>query len=361
MMKNKILIVEDSSINRSILNRILADEYDIIEASDGVEAIDIIEKRYQEIAAVILDLLMPKMGGLELLKIISAKEKYNQMPVMIATGEHDDELESECLKSGAWDFITKPYNPIVLKSRLHNIIGLSQTQLMYRIRIMAERDLLTNLYNRRFFMKTTSEMLHKNIGTTYVLIRMDIDQFRLYNSSFGSTAGDTLLMKIANGISNHMNKKENVTYGRIESDVFCICIPYDQKGIENNLKSARENVQKLCDNYHLKLSFGLYVIDDHHMDMEKIYANAAEAARACKKDKNISYAYYSDEMGQQEIKAQMFSNEINRAIEEKQFQVYLQPKYSIITDMPCGAEALVRWIHPEWGMVSPGEFILIFE
>jgi len=149
-MKNKILIVEDSSINRSILKRILADEYDIIEASDGIEALDMIEKRYTEIAAVILDLLMPKMGGLELLKIISTKEKYNQMPVMIATGEHDDELESECLKSGAWDFITKPYNPIVLKSRLHNIIGLSQTQLMYRIRIMTEKDLLTNLYNRRF-------------------------------------------------------------------------------------------------------------------------------------------------------------------------------------------------------------------
>jgi len=210
-------------------------------------------------------------------------------------------------------------------------------------------------------MKTTNEMLHKNVGTTYVLIRMDIDQFRLYNAFFGSTAGDALLMKIANGISNHMNKKENVTYGRIESDVFCICIPYDQKEIENNLRSARENVQKLCDNYHLKLTYGLYVITDHDMDMEKIYANAAEAARVCKKDKNKTYAYYSDEMGQQEIKAQMFSNEMNRAIEEKQFQVYLQPKYSIITDMPCGAEALVRWLHPEWGMVSPGDFIPIFE
>lgn len=207
-LKNKILIVEDSTINRAILANILQNEYDIIEAANGQEAYDIISKQYNEISAMILDLLMPVMDGKELLSLLSKEDLYSNLPVLIATGEHNDQLESQCLELGAWDFVTKPYNPIVIKLRLRNIIGRSQTHLLSRIRTLAEKDTLTGLYNRQYFMKATVSMLKNNSNTRFVFVRMDIDHFRLYNSSFGSQAGNLLLKRIARGIEQKLEEND---------------------------------------------------------------------------------------------------------------------------------------------------------
>lgn len=139
-MKNKILIVEDNFVNRSILKKMLLDEYDVQEAENGAKALDIIKRDYKELSAIILDLIMPVMDGRELLNILIHSEKYSNIPVLIATGEHNQELERECLQIGAWDFVTKPYDPFILKLRLENIIGRSQTYLLQKIRVLAERS-----------------------------------------------------------------------------------------------------------------------------------------------------------------------------------------------------------------------------
>ncbi len=362
-MNNTVLIVEDNTVNRNILKKILLDEYTIMEASDGLEALDIIKKNHDNISAIILDLLMPNMDGRELMQIITKDDKYSNLPILIATGEHNSVLESECLEMGAWDFVTKPYSPIVIKLRLRNIIGRSQTYLMNRVQTLAQRDTLTGLYNRQYFMKSTAQMLRDNTDETYVLVRVDIDHFRLYNSSFGSKAGDTLLVNIANGIKliTAQRVKGAATYGRIESDVFCLCLPYHKKPLEDALIEVEHDIQGLCSTYRLKVSFGLYVIDDRNIELETMYAHSVEAAKLCKNNLNVLFGYYGKEMGEKAQKALLLTNEMARAIEEKQFKVYLQPKYSLTTNSPCGSEALVRWIHPEWGMVSPGEFIPVFE
>ena len=362
-MKNRILIVEDSDVNRDILEEILCDTYEILVAEDGEEAYEIIKSRHKSLSAVIIDLLMPKIEGKEFLRLLSKEERYSNLPILVATLDHNDKLESECLQLGAWDFVTKPYNPIVLKLRLNNIIGRSQTHLLQRIQILAETDALTGIYNRRFFMKNTAEMIRNERGETFALIRMDIDQFRLYNSSFGSEAGDELLVNIANQIVKDMAKAQfpHRTYGRIESDVFCICIPYQKQQTEEVICQVERGIQGFCSTYRLKVSFGIYIIEDPDVDMEKIYACSVDAARSCKNNLNQFYAYYSNDMGKREEKAQLLTNEMERALKEEQFLVYLQPKYLIETNSPCGAEALVRWMHPEWGLVSPGDFIPIFE
>lgn len=362
-MKNRILVVEDSKINRNILVKILMDEYEVIQAVNGEDALEIIRQQYMDISAVILDLLMPKMDGRQLLSILSEEEKYANLPILIATGEHNNELESECLQLGAWDFITKPYNPIVLKLRLNNIIGRSKSYLLHRIQMLAQRDTLTNLYNRQFFMKETAKIIKEHEDITFVLVRMDIDQFKLFNSSFGSEAGDKLLKKMADCIRNKLkeNKAKYKTYGRIESDVFCVCLPYEKESLERKLCEYAKEIQGFSSEYRLKVSFGLYVIDNPNLEIEKMYSNSVEAAQKCKYNLNKIYAYYVSEMGKREEKAQILTNEMETAIKKQQFKVYFQPKYSIETNSPCGAEALVRWIHSEWGIVSPGEFIPVFE
>ncbi len=362
-MKLTILVAEDNQINRTILQRILSEQYNVILASDGEEALEIIEKQFDSLSAVVLDLLMPKMNGMDLLKILSANERYSNLPILVATGDHNEKVESKCLQAGAWDYVTKPYNPLVIMLRLSNIIGRSRSSLMHRIQTLAERDTLTGLYNRQYFMNATQKMIRSHLDTRFVLIRMDIDNFRLYNASFGSEVGDRLLCQIADGIQCKTADydPDHVTYGRLESDVFCICVPYDKEKVENELCINEELIQSLTANYRLKASYGLYVVDNPELEMEAMYAHSSEAAKLCKNNLNKYFAYYDTEMSEREEKAQLYINEMSKALEKEQFKVYLQPKYSIDSGRPCGAEALVRWQHPQWGIVYPGEFIPVFE
>lgn len=358
-MKQRVLVVEDNNLNQRILHKILHTEYEVEQAYNGAEALTIIQKEYLDLAAVILDLRMPVMDGWQLLNILSKDPTYQNLAILIATGEPDDRLESHCLKAGAWDFVTKPYNAEVIRLRLRNIIGRSQVDLIKQIRRLSERDRLTNLYNREFFMASTKRMILADEDTTYALVRMDIDNFRLFNSSFGSEAGDELLKKIAEGLAEC--KSEKRIYGRIESDVFCICLPYHVDEIYEFIKYMEAYTQKFCVNYRLKFSFGIFVISDPYMDMEKMYSCTVEAARSCKRRVNCTSAVYDEKMSEQEAKYQRITNEMEEALRREQFLVFLQPKYSLETEKPCGAEALVRWKHPDQGMISPGDFIPVFE
>ncbi|MDD3338377.1 MAG: EAL domain-containing protein [Lachnospiraceae bacterium] len=358
-MKQQILIVEDNILNQKILMKNLQEDYSILQAFNGKEALAVIRKQYAGIAAVILDLRMPEMDGEELLEILSKDKTYKNLPILVATGEHDEKMESRCLELGAWDFVTKPYSPKVIHLRLENIIGRSQMILMEKIRILSERDYLTDLYNRAFFMEKTKEMIQKYPEKTFVLIRMDVDNFRLYNSTFGSGAGDELLKSLADLLRQDGSYYQ--TYGRIESDVFCICTLYEPERLRESLITLEDHIQAYSRNYRLQLSFGLYVIRDIREDMEKMYSCTVEASHQCKRKINTTYMYYDEEMSREEAKIQRITTQMETAIREKQFEVYLQPKYSLDTNLPCGAEALVRWRHPEHGMISPGEFIPVFE
>ncbi|MDD3797293.1 MAG: EAL domain-containing protein, partial [Lachnospiraceae bacterium] len=308
---------------------------------------------------VILDLRMPGMDGRELLKIMAKDKRYSNLPILVVTGEQDGYTDTECLEMGAWDFVARPYNAAVIRLRLRNIIGRSQVYLMKRIHTLAEQDRLTGLYNREFFMEETKRMLLQNPDKKFVLVRMDIFNFRLFNSFFGTKAGDELLLKMARKIEEKRIPYE--TYGRIKSDVFCICAQYDKEQLELALHRAEEWSQGLCENYRIRFSFGLYVIEDRRLEMEKMYSCATEAARKNKKSVNNLFTYYNKKISVEEEQEQRLINQMDAALKSQQFQVYLQPKYSLETEKPCGAEALVRWIHPGRGIISPGEFIPVFE
>lgn len=157
-MKNKqtILIVEDQMINRAILKKILSVEYNVLEAENGAAALDILTVQNKKVNAILLDLVMPVMDGYEFLVRIRNTE-FEDLPVIVLTGETGNEAEQQVLDSGAWDFITKPYQPVILLTRLKNAIARSQMGMFERICYIAEHDTLTGLYNRsKFLFRDTS-------------------------------------------------------------------------------------------------------------------------------------------------------------------------------------------------------------
>jgi diguanylate cyclase (GGDEF)-like protein len=356
-----LLVIDDSAVNRKILDKMLSGTYGIIEAANGKEALEKLGEHSGSIAGMILDLVMPVMDGFEFMREISGEEKYSNIPILVATSDKEQGSEQICLELGAWDFVQKPYDAAILKLRLKNIISRSRINVLEEIKRASEHDALTGLYNRKKFYEATRAALDENAGAKFVLVRFDIDHFRLFNSFFGEQAGDDLLKFIAASLERDAGSLGIRTYGRIESDVFGLCMPCDSALMDRLISGINRLFAEYIPSYYIEPSFGVYVIDDPGLPVETMYARATMAAEKCKGKYMLHVAYYDQGMTDMYYKAQKIMNEAQSALDGEQFVVYFQPKYNISTEMPYGAEALARWKHPERGMISPAEFIPVFE
>ena len=145
--RRKVLVVDDEFVNRQLLGMIVGEEYEVIFAENGREALDLIRENRETLSLVMLDLIMPVMDGFELLELLHGDEELRRIPVIVLTSEKSAEVRS--LKLGAADFITKPYDmPEVILARVARIIELSEGRSLIRA---TEKDELTGLYTGSFF------------------------------------------------------------------------------------------------------------------------------------------------------------------------------------------------------------------
>ncbi len=352
--KNTILIVDDEAIIKTSLKDVLSKEFDVLLASDGKEALEVLEENLNEIAVIVLDLIMPVMDGFQFMAEFNTHQEYANIPVIVATSNDDEYSEQKCLEAGVWDFVMKPYNPVLLCFRIKNAIEKSRM-------IMAERDPVTGLYSKFKFYQTVRRMLLEVPGEKFAFVRFDIDRFKMINNFYGIKEGDKVLKSIAAELRRIATVFDNFVYGRLENDIFAVCMPYKEENIELLANALQINMKKLNKDYNIKVSCGVYVISDYNMDVSEMYDRAFLAAKSCKGKYVQNIAYYDESMIENMRQEQFIINEVNKALEEEQFAVYLQPKINLVTDRSYGAEALVRWMHPEKGMISPGEFIPVYE
>lgn len=357
---SKVLIVDDQEINRIILKKILVPEFSVIEAVNGQEALNILHKDGNSICAILLDLIMPVMDGFGFLRQIRNTD-YASLPVIVLTGDCDDQTEAKALEEGAYDFIHKPYQATVLKTRLKNSIARNQMDLFNRMKYLAEHDPLTDLYNRSKFFTETRNMLNEHKQTSFVFIRMDIDRFSMINSFWGEDEGDHLLCHIALRVSEEAGRYDLSTYGRINSDIFCMVIPYDKEQLAPTLSAMIHHLQSLKSDYVIKPSFGIYPVADVSEPVESMYERASLAAASCKGISTSYIGIYDEKMQETSRWEQEVSDCMQQALDNGEFIPWLQPKYSLKSELPCGAEALVRWNHPTLGILGPGRFVPIFE
>ena len=352
--RSTILVVDDEEMVKQRLRDTMSDEFDIIDASDGKEALEILEANSGRISVVLLDLIMPVMDGFQFMNEFRKHQEYNNIPVIVATANDDWHSEQKCLEAGVWDFVMKPYNPVLLQFRIRNAIDKSRM-------IMSERDPVTGLYSKLKFYQSVRKMLTDATGETFAFVRFDIDRFKMINSFYGIKEGDNVLRSIASELRRISTAFEKFIYGRLENDIFAVCMPYKEENIDLLANALQLNLKKLNKDYNIKVSCGVYIINDYNMDVSEMYDRAFLAAKSCKGKFVQNIAYYDESMIENMKQEQYIINEVNRALEEEQFEVYLQPKINLMTDRSYGAEALVRWRHPEKGMISPGEFIPIYE
>lgn len=354
--KKELLVVDDNIINRQILKKILSDEYEIYEAENGKQALDILKEKKMSIAAILLDLIMPVMDGYELLKKMQAHAFYSLIPVIITSEERSIEVEVQAFSLGANDFLVKPYQPAIIKQRIANTIKLKErAYLMNTVQV----DKLTGVLKKDFFYKFAQQTLKDNPETAYDIICCDIERFKLVNDLFGSSTGDQLLVHMATIINNKMDK--NTLCGRIGADRFVCLVPHifncNNALFEDFIKEANQFPITI----DLQIRFGIYIIHDSSIPVNVMCDRANIAANSIKGKYGVLFAYYDDHIRQELLLEQTILDNMKIGIEEKQFQVYYQPKYDLASGKVSGAEALIRWEHPERGLLTPAKFIPLFE
>lgn len=354
-----VLIVEDQRLNRQILRGILEEEYEVLEAENGAEAFAALAQN-GGISAVLLDIFMPVMDGYAFLEQLQSSP-YNSVPVIAVTGETDEGTEKKALRLGAWDFVSKPYRPDVLLLRLKNVIMRSQFYLLSEMQHAYEHDPLTDMFNRTKFFAATAKLLEHNPQEKFALVRFDIDHFHVLNSFWGEEEGNRFLRYIADAIRRMARDVQPCTYARINADTFCVCEPYREEIIRHQVEVSCKGLAAYNQNFLIEPSFGVYVIEDRAEKIQTMLEHATLAAKECKGKYMTFLCYYRPEMSKKAAQEQEIVSEMQHALDNGEFKVYLQPKYNLKNETPYGAEALIRWQHPQRGLLSPGVFIPVFE
>ena len=356
--KRNILVVDDEVINRELLKAILEAEYDVLFAEDGAQAINMLREYQTSLSLILLDLLMPNMSGLEVLSRIRATPDYQDIPVIVASGEQSKEIE--CLNLGASDFIPKPYPEAgVILARVRRAIELFEGR---KIIEYTERDHLTGLYNREFFYSYSVQYDQHHPDVKMDAIILDINNFRSINERYGKSFADGVLREIADHVREIVHEGGGIVCRR-EADTFQIYCPHreDYKALMDKASAVFAGDMDLSG--RIRLRMGVYSNADKALDIERRFDRAKMAADTVRNSYTRNIGIYDDTLYKAEMYAMRLIESFPTAIEQHQFKVYFQPKFDILSNAPvlCGAEALVRWLHPELNMVSPGVFIPLFE
>ena len=356
--KRRVLIVEDEIINQEILKETLSAAYDVILADTGEEALNIIREQNDTLSIVLLDINLPDMNGIDILRQIKDNPVFAHLPVIVMTA--DAEAEVECLTIGAIDFIPKPYPPAkVILARILRTVELSEDRdTIHR----TERDHLTGLYNREFFYHYSMllDLYHKDIDTDAVVI--DINRFHTINDRYGKARGDEVLKIIAEKLLKIVSDGGGIIC-RSEADTFMLYCPH-RADYESMLNELSFNIEdKEAGESHIWVRMGVYSNVDKSLDIEFRFDRAKMAANIVRGNLKDPVAYYDESMHDAEVLSEQLIDDFHTAIKEKQFTLYYQPKYDVRKEEPelISAEALVRWKHPKLGMVNPGIFIPLFE
>jgi len=336
-----LLADDDPSIRLMVRHVLESEDFDIIEASDGLEAIKAVEKHHP--ALILLDAVMP---GIE-------KEKgYTDIPVMMITGLDDDASVERAYEVGAIDFITKPIKWAVLKHRVKSVVAKVIAE--RKVKLLAYRDTLTSLPNRLLFADRLEQavMRSERSRTSMALMLVDIDD-------------DKLIKAVGDLISKSLRRAD--TIARLGGDEFAVIIedidgPEDAVSIADNLTTILEHNVRLDDQEtYTSASIGIAIFPDDGKDARTLLKNADTAMYRAKENGRHCFQFFKPEMSVNAMERLDLENSLKEAFENDEFLIYYQPVIDIQKNEVVSVEALLRWQHPEKGMIYPDDFIHIAE
>lgn len=239
----KILIVDDSAVQAAQLKAILEDEYDVSVAQTAEDGLR--RAGAEHFSLILLDVVMPDMDGFTLLKKLQEEIITQSIPVILITSLSDVEHEQHGLVLGAVDYITKPFNALIVKARVNTHIKL------YRYRCQAERqsmtDQLTGIANRRKYERYSAAKWQEaaRLQVPFSVCMFDIDHFKVYNDTFGHPAGDRVIASVAKTAASFLNRNTDFLARYGGEEFVGIVLGGTSEKMFAHLKKARKAVEDL--------------------------------------------------------------------------------------------------------------------
>lgn len=368
------MMIDDEPIMIDLVRAFLdeAGYREFVGLSDPINALSRIHSERPDV--LLLDLLMPKVSGFEILAQVRADSQLKFTPIIVMTSANDAETKLKVLELGATDFLEKPVDPSELALRLRNTLAFKA----YRDRL-AYFDALTGLPNRRLFLNqlATSVRRAQRTGTFCALMHMDLDRFKQVNESLGHRAGDELLKAVAQRLSSSIRGTDAVgrlneqsagwSISRVGGDEFTALLP-DLKRMEDVEVVARRILSVMAKPFHIEghelfitPSIGIAICPLDATEPEALLKFGDAALTHAKQRGRNNYSFYSAGINAKALDRLTLENQLRRGIERGEFVLHYQPKVNVTTGKIVGAEALIRWQHPERGLLAPDKFIPIAE
>lgn len=355
--RRTILVVDDESVNREMLNEILSQHYDVIQAENGAEALAMLRARRGQISLMLLDLAIPEIDGYSLIETMAKDPELSRIPIIVLTSEKSAEIKN--IQTAAIDFLTKPCdNPDVILARVRLSITLSeQTKLIHS----TERDLLTQLYTKEYFFEYAKQLKERNANITMDALAINLTNFHLINEIYGRNFGNIILQTIAADITQLAEESEGIGC-RYNADGFFLYMAHHWN-YDKPLERIQFHLSELLKETEIHVRMGICEGSFPSVSLEQSFDRALYACNTLRESFNSAFAVYDKQMQDDEFKKARILSDFADAVEKRQFRVLYQPKYNIQGESPVlsSFEALVSWSHPEFGKMLPGTFIPQFE
>ncbi len=363
-----VMMVDDESLNLEVLQTFLeeAGYREFVSVTEPEKALGLLTERHPDV--LLLDLVMPGMSGFEILERMRADETLRHIPVIVLTSSTDAETKLKALELGATDFLAKPTDPSELALRLRNTLSAKA----YRDRL-ANYDPVTALPNRRLFMERLERSLRETAraGATGAIMHVHLDRFKQISEAFGLGIGDSLLkgvaMRLDLGVRASGAPGTLPKIYRTGDDEFALLLAGMGRGDETAalaqglLSAMAAPFRAAGQEVSITAGIGIAVYPDDGMEASTLASHAGVAARHANEQGGKGYQFYAKELNATSLRRLSVESELRRALERDEFRLYYQPKVRAHNGRGTGAEILVRWAHPERGIVGPGEFIPIAE
>ena len=373
MFKKSIIIADRYRSNIELVRGAMADRFLIIEMTSGRELANTLRYYASDILTVICGNNLSDMDAEDLIDIVKNEPVIDDIPVVVIDfGDEDEENETErnpekrecrALEMGAADYIKMPCDQEILYYRVLNAASSSRQRLTEYLKYASFHDSFTGIYNRDYFLENVEKIMQENMDDEFVFGYLDISEVQLQNMYLVSEEEEEAktIIRLAEAMQEMTSKYVHFIYGQMEQEVFCFCSEYKEGRIDEIADDIEDAIRDRNIERDVDLSMGLYRVADNTMPAENIYRNAKIAALSIENKYVERYNFYTDELDKQITTVQEITKDMYRAYRENEFTFYLQPKYNMHTNRIVGSEALVRWIHPDKGMISPGDFIPVFE
>lgn len=369
--RSRLLLVDDDpDIHELIAGILKLQNIDIISAFDAQLAVDVALGEQPDL--ILLDYELPSTNGLQLLARLRACATLQSIPVVFITGNDSHRVLTACFQAGAADYIRKPFCAAELLARICSV--LDRKQMLVQLQILAHRDTLTGLYNRRSIHKRIQEAIDRVPSSNYALLSLDFDRFKLVNDTLGHEFGDQLLQKISSRLRGELRSGDcvshisnEVTAARLGGDEFAILLenlsaPADALLIADRLLTTLAEPYGLAGyQVYCTASIGVVTSAQSHSTAGEILRDADAAMYEAKAAGKGQYVLFDRTMHTAAQKRLRMDSELRLAIPNEELTLMYQPIVSLENGRAQGFEALVRWRHPERGLIMPGDFLPLAE